>query len=114
AAYLAAQPVFLVTSRRPRTRVFVFSKDAHSVLLIRNYISDGKWDLPGGGVKRGESLAAAAGRELHEETMIRVKDGALKDYGDVIERVRRRAPLVVRLYGCQVPRRTNIERGVSF
>lgn len=37
------------------------------VVLIRTHGS-AQWDLPGGGVKRGETLRAATTREAHEET----------------------------------------------
>jgi len=40
------------------------------VLLIRNPYGPMKWDLPGGGVHRGESPEAAARREVREEVGI--------------------------------------------
>lgn len=62
-------PVFIaVFPKTTRTRVVVVQ--GKSVLLVRTWISNGKWDLPGGGVKRGETLKGAILRELYEETGI--------------------------------------------
>jgi len=46
-------------------RVMMIDKD--QVLLVRQTYTDG-WFVPGGGVKRGETLDHAARREAHEET----------------------------------------------
>jgi 8-oxo-dGTP pyrophosphatase MutT (NUDIX family) len=44
------------------------------VLLIRNPYGQMKWDLPGGGVRRGELPEAAARREVREEVGISLTD----------------------------------------
>ena len=46
-------------------RVMLIQNDR--VLLVRQTYMDG-WFMPGGGVKRGETLDQAARREAHEET----------------------------------------------
>jgi 8-oxo-dGTP pyrophosphatase MutT (NUDIX family) len=44
------------------------------VLLIRNPYGAMKWDLPGGGVRRGERPEAAARREVREEVGVSLRD----------------------------------------
>lgn len=40
------------------------------VLVTKSWLSDGSWQLPGGGRHRDESAMAAVSRELREETGI--------------------------------------------
>jgi len=47
------------------------------VLLVRQAVGLRLWTLPGGKVKRGESLVKALRRELYEETGLRAKVGSL-------------------------------------
>jgi ADP-ribose pyrophosphatase YjhB (NUDIX family) len=65
----AARLVWLVT--RPRTigvRAVLLDQDDR-VALVRHTYTD-QWYLPGGGVKKGESVKAAMLRELEEEVAV--------------------------------------------
>jgi 8-oxo-dGTP pyrophosphatase MutT (NUDIX family) len=56
------------------------------VLLVRHtYGPSARWELPGGGVKRGEEPAAAARREAHEELGVDTPDW--RPLGDLFERI---------------------------
>ncbi len=59
--------------RRPITLgVHVVVVDQDQALLVRTH-SEPTWHLPGGGVKRKETLEAAARREVREETGCKVR-----------------------------------------
>jgi ADP-ribose pyrophosphatase YjhB (NUDIX family) len=45
----------------------------HRVLFVRQAAGPRLWTLPGGKVKRGESLLKAARREVYEETGVRIQ-----------------------------------------
>ena len=49
----------------------------HNILLVRQAAGLKLWTLPGGKVKRGESLVKALKREVYEETSLRVQVGSL-------------------------------------
>ncbi len=55
--------------RRPHTHgVKLVLRDGERVLLVRHTYGDrGRWELPGGGIRAGETPAAAARREAGEE-----------------------------------------------
>lgn len=68
--------IYTKITGRPRVRVVV-TNEFDELLLLRGYVGHGFWSFPGGGLARNESLEAAAVRELHEETGIRVKESDL-------------------------------------
>jgi len=48
----------------------IIKRNDGKILLIRNTYGSGSWNLPGGGVKKGESAEQAVRREVKEETGI--------------------------------------------
>ncbi|MEK7602648.1 MAG: NUDIX hydrolase [Patescibacteria group bacterium] len=67
--------------RHPRTRIIM--KHAGKILLVRGWLSDGCWSLPGGGLHRNEEAKSAARRELFEELGISTHPEELKVYGEI-------------------------------
>ena len=67
-AYWVGWPgIHLILQNSERTRLILLS-DNRQCLVVRPWLGDGTWKLPGGGISRGEPAAAAAVRELQEET----------------------------------------------
>jgi len=50
-----------------RVKVLILSREENQVLLVKNWLSQQKWTLPGGGVKPKETPDQAASREIKEE-----------------------------------------------
>lgn len=59
-----------------RTRILVTCGE--EVLLVRSWLGNGQWGLPGGGMHRSEQPEQGAIRELHEETGIHAQTQDLK------------------------------------
>jgi ADP-ribose pyrophosphatase YjhB (NUDIX family) len=69
--------------RRPRTAaVKCFVRDGDRVLFVRHtYGRRGIWELPGGGLRRGEQPSSAVRREMREELSLDLE--ALREVGTV-------------------------------
>ena len=82
AAFWCAWPVFWVYFKRSygRTRM-VLTNAAGEVLVMKQWISSGKWHLPGGGLHAGEDPLLGGLRELHEETGIILTSANLTPHG---------------------------------
>ena len=73
---------YRVTWLTTTNRVGVVLLDsAGRILLIQNWLGDGAWRLPGGGIKRGESPPVAAVRELAEEIGVELTPAGLSYLG---------------------------------
>lgn len=79
--FFCAWPAFWVYFRvgRDRTRVVLTHDD--KVLVMKQWISPGKWNLPGGGTHKGESMEGGAAREVYEETRLRLDPRQLQHIG---------------------------------
>jgi 8-oxo-dGTP pyrophosphatase MutT (NUDIX family) len=62
-----------------RTRAVIVYGD--SVLVIKKWLGDGKWSLPGGGLHGSETPLSGVMREVGEETGVRLKAEAFREQG---------------------------------
>jgi 8-oxo-dGTP pyrophosphatase MutT (NUDIX family) len=67
-----------------RTRVLLVNEDR--VLVMKQWISPGKWNLPGGGLHKGEDIKVGAARELKEETSLELDPRQLRFIGQGVYR----------------------------
>jgi 8-oxo-dGTP pyrophosphatase MutT (NUDIX family) len=77
--YWITRPVLLLILRFQPNRTRVIMTVGRRILLVQNWLGDGSWGLPGGGIKRGESTLDAAIREVKEETGLDVSGNTLKE-----------------------------------
>ncbi len=84
-AHAAAQPVLsrVVDEKHQRVRVLITNEEGE-LLLVRSWFSHQNWSLPGGGMHRTETPAEAAGREVFEETGVRVPIDELQEIGTFV------------------------------
>ncbi|MET0779645.1 MAG: NUDIX hydrolase [Candidatus Saccharimonadales bacterium] len=80
-----AWPAYQVYFRRgARTRVLLVSGD--EILVLKGWINDGTYILPGGGLHTGEDPLIGALRETHEETGLQLQSGDLTPLGTDVYR----------------------------
>jgi 8-oxo-dGTP pyrophosphatase MutT (NUDIX family) len=69
--------LYLHNSQRSRVLIICDGK----LVVVKGWLSDGKWSLPGGGVHRHETLLPAAIREVQEETGLSLVAKQLREIG---------------------------------
>lgn len=62
--------IWIYLYKSHRTRVLLICGD--EFLALKGWLSPGDWDLPGGGLRRGETAVEGVIRETQEETGIRL------------------------------------------
>ncbi len=63
--------LWLVLRGSKRTRILIAS--GSKILVVKPWLGNGKWSLPGGGMKRTEQAFESLSREVEEETGIKIK-----------------------------------------
>lgn len=84
--------------KTPRTRLLLIHDN--KALLVKNWLGEQTWTLPGGGKKYTENEPTALVREVYEELGISV-DSAAFTYFDKM-RVRRLAPYTISIYVLEI------------
>lgn len=87
--YILWPLVWFYAPLRVRVRVIIRVKD--EVLVVKNWFGPNFWQLPGGGMKNGETVADTASREIKEELGVCIKDKDIISISDDF--------LVVRSFG---------------
>lgn len=68
-------------SSPPRTRVVIAYNG--KILLLKDWLGDGSWSLPGGGLHRREDASKGAIREVLEETGLKIRVSDLESRGTI-------------------------------
>ena len=71
--------LWLLISGSRRTRVVIRYQD--QLLVVRGWLGDQTWSLPGGGLHKSEDPASGAVREVLEETSLKLKPEQLRLLG---------------------------------
>jgi 8-oxo-dGTP pyrophosphatase MutT (NUDIX family) len=71
--------IWLVLRKTRRTRLLMSS--GNKVVVVKPWLGNGKWCLPGGGLHKGEPAIKGAVRETYEEVGITVTAKDCIDYG---------------------------------
>jgi 8-oxo-dGTP pyrophosphatase MutT (NUDIX family) len=85
AGYPLARAYWRIAQPRRTGVKCVLTRGAEILLVRHTYGSQGRWELPGGGVKRGEEPPAAARREAREELGVDVEEW--RPLGDLFARI---------------------------
>lgn len=90
-----------------RTRALIMH--GNRVLVVKPWLGNGKWGLPGGGIKTNEDALTAVIREVKEETAVMLKRTDCKKIGNV-EYKSSGLRFVYSLYMVKLARTPEVER----
>lgn len=80
-AYWVTVPgIWLVLRRTQRSRVIISYED--SIVVVKPWLGNGKWCLPGGGVHKNESALSAVRRETEEEVGMKLSPKTYRSIGN--------------------------------
>jgi len=77
AFYLGWPAIAIYLAGSQRSRIVVFSENY--ILVLKAWLGDGKWTLPGGGINPSEPIIDGVLRELREETGLQLEKNNLKE-----------------------------------
>lgn len=80
AYWITVPGIWLVLRNTKRTRLLITYKD--KIVVVKPWLGNGKWCLPGGGLHRGESARDGVLRETKEEVGLALGPNACKLIGD--------------------------------
>ena len=89
-------------TRNKRARALMVAPDGQ-ILLVINALGDRRWTLPGGGMKRGETPAQAAAREVSEELGVEYDALRFEPLGEVRVGSYRAPLLLLQLHAEEIP-----------
>ncbi len=84
AFWLASPLLFVYLRIGSRTRIVLSCDD--KILVVKGWLGDGKWALPGGGLHRNEEAIVGALRELKEETGVDLSPSDLQYFGTAYQK----------------------------
>lgn len=76
--FWAGWPLHYVLLRPTKRARIILKKPNGKVLFVKNMISAGQWQFPGGGIKNREDFNKGAARELKEELGVEIDPDQLK------------------------------------
>lgn len=98
--------LWIYLQKGKRTRVVIIAEG--KVLVVKGWLSDGSWSLPGGGLHYKEDPIVGAIREVREETGLILKPDQLRKLYEGTSKAHR-LPFKYICYSAQLPKITSVK-----